>query len=63
MPLPVRNRLPRRALLSAALLSSLTLLVTPAAFAATDAAADAKTLDRVSVRAERSAPPASTTRS
>ena len=62
MPLPVRNRLPRRALLPAALLSSLTLLATPAAFAATDAAGDAKTLDRVSVRAEQSAPPASTTR-
>lgn len=44
MCLTFDNRLPRRALLPAALLSSLTLLATPSAFAATDGAADAKTL-------------------
>ena len=62
MSLTLRNRLPRRALLPAALLSSLSLLAAPSAFAAADGAADAKTLDRVSVRAEQSAPPSSTTR-
>ena len=62
MSLILRNRLPRRALLPAALLSSLTLLAAPSAFAAADGTADAKTLDRVSVRAEQSAPPSSTTR-
>lgn len=62
MSLTFRNRLPRRALLPAALLASMALLATPSAFAAADGTADAKTLDRVSVRAEQSAPPASTTR-
>ncbi|KAG1386852.1 hypothetical protein G6F59_016662 [Rhizopus arrhizus] len=38
------DRLPRRALLPAALLSSLALLSPPSAFAAADGAADAKTL-------------------
>lgn len=57
-----RTRLPRRALLPAALLSSLA-LAAPSAFADVAAdASDAKTLDRVSVRAEQSAPPSSTTR-
>ncbi|KAG1259112.1 hypothetical protein G6F65_015388 [Rhizopus arrhizus] len=56
------DRLPRRALLPAALLSSLALLSAPSAFAAADGAADAKTLDRVSVRAEQSAPPSSSSR-
>ena len=60
MCLTFDNRLPRRALLPAALLSSLSLLAAPSAFAAADGAADAKTLDRVSVRAEQSAPPSST---
>ena len=62
MSLTFRNRLPRRALLPAALLSSLA-VVAPSAFAEVAAdASDAKTLDRVSVRAEQSAPPSSTTR-
>ena len=56
------SRLPRRALLPAALLSCLT-LAAPSALAEVAAdASDAKTLDRVSVRAEQSAPPSSTTR-
>ena len=63
MTLPARSSLPRRALLPPALLSCLA-VAAPAASAA-DAgadASDAKTLDRVSVRAEQSAPPSSTTR-
>lgn len=62
MSLTFRNRLPRRALLPAALLSSLALVASPAFAEAAVDASDAKTLDRVSVRAEKSAPPASTTR-
>ncbi len=62
MSLTFRNRLPRRALLPAALLSSLALVTSPAFAEAAANASDAKTLDRVSVRAEQSAPPSSTTR-
>ncbi len=62
MSLTFRNRLPRRALLPAALLSSLALVASPAFAEAAADASDAKTLDRVSVRAEQSAPPSSTTR-
>lgn len=64
MTLPVRSSLPRRALLPAALLSCLAMAVAAPAASAADAgadASDAKTLDRVSVRADQVVP-ASTTR-
>ncbi|KAF1055400.1 MAG: Ferripyoverdine receptor [Stenotrophomonas maltophilia] len=63
MSLPRRStRLPRRALLPSALSCVLLAAAGPALADAAANASDAKTLDRVSVRAEHGKPPASTTR-